>query len=55
MAKTKQKTYLMNLAALGTYIVSRNMARDGQEMEDYSVMTPSLLLRRSDRKRGCCY
>ena len=26
------------------------MARDGQEMEDHSAMTPPLLLRRSDKK-----
>ena len=33
-------------------VVSRNMARDGQEMEDHSAMTPPppLLLRRSDKK-----
>ena len=31
-------------------VVSRNMAREGQEMEDHSAMTPPLLLRRSDKK-----
>ena len=41
MAKTKQITYLKEFGSgWGNHVVSRNMACDGQEMEDHSVMTP---------------